>query len=138
MAPISELRGAIPLGIIKYHLSWQKVFLTAFLGNITAVVFLLIFLASVSEFFKKNIGLFNKLWSWLLKTTYKRNKKRFEIFGSLALITLVAIPLPLTGAWTGVLASFVFQVRFRTALALISLGVLISGIIVTLLTLSIV
>ncbi len=138
MAPISELRGAIPLGIIKYHLPWLKVFLVAFLGNMLPVVFFLIFLGKISDFLKKKIGFFEKFWLWLLANSYKRHKKKFEILGSLALITLVAIPLPLTGGWTGALASFVFRVKFRSAVILISLGVFIAGIIMTLLSLKII
>ncbi len=136
MAPISELRGAIPLGILKYHLPWFKVFLISILGNILPIIFLLIFLEKVSLFLKKRINFFEKLWDWILKASYKRHKKKFELLGSLALISLVAIPLPLTGAWTGALASFIFKVKFRSALILIFLGVVIAGIVVTFISLS--
>ena len=52
----------------------------------------------------------------------------------MALVALVAIPLPGTGAWTGALAAWVFQIRPRRAIPLISLGVLIAGAIVTSIT----
>ena len=54
----------------------------------------------------------------------------------MALIILVAIPLPMTGAWTGSLAAWVFQIPPIQAIILIGLGVFIAGIIVTILTLS--
>ncbi len=56
-----------------------------------------------------------------------------ERLRDLAVITFVAIPLPFTGAWTGALASHVFGVEHKKAFVLITIGVLISGIIVTVL-----
>ena len=43
----------------------------------------------------------------------------------------VAVPLPVTGAWTGCAAAFVFGIKFRHALPAIAAGVMIAGIIVT-------
>lgn len=136
--PISELRGAIPLGILGYHLPWPKVFIAAFIGNILPIVFLLLLLGEISKIIEQKFYFLNNLWQWLLEKTRRRHQKKFAIFGSLALVVLVAIPLPLTGAWTGALAAFVFRVRFWLALFLISLGVFFAGILVTLFSLSLV
>ena len=57
--------------------------------------------------------------------------KRYRTIG---LIILVAIPLPGTGAWTGALVADVLDLRLRTALPAIALGVLIAGIITTTVT----
>ena len=54
--------------------------------------------------------------------------------GTIGLIILVAIPLPGTGAWTGALVADVLDLRLRTALPAIALGVLIAGIITTTVT----
>lgn len=59
-----------------------------------------------------------------------------ERYGTLALTLFVAIPLPVTGAWTGCAAAFVFGVKFRHALMAITAGVLISGVVVTVVTLA--
>ena len=53
---------------------------------------------------------------------------------TIGLIILVAIPLPGTGAWTGALVADVLDLRLRTALPAIALGVLIAGIITTTVT----
>ena len=50
----------------------------------------------------------------------------------LALIPFVAVPLPITGAWTGSLAAWGFGLDRRRALAAIFAGVLIAGAVVTL------
>jgi uncharacterized membrane protein len=52
------------------------------------------------------------------------------------LVAFVAIPLPFTGAWTGSLAAWVFQVPPRSAIPLIALGVVIAGGVVTAVTLT--
>ena len=57
-----------------------------------------------------------------------------EVFGDIALIVFVAIPLPGSGAWTGSLVAYLFGVKYKKALLLISIGVALSGIIVALLT----
>jgi hypothetical protein len=51
-------------------------------------------------------------------------------YGYLALIPFVAIPLPLTGGWTGSIIAFLYQVPFKIAFPLIALGVMVAGIIV--------
>ena len=44
----------------------------------------------------------------------------------------VAVPLPITGAWTGAVAAFLFQFRIRDAFGAICLGVLVAGVVITL------
>ncbi|PIY78741.1 MAG: ligand-binding protein SH3, partial [Parcubacteria group bacterium CG_4_10_14_0_8_um_filter_35_7] len=69
---------------------------------------------------------------WLFKRTRSRHSRKFKKWKSLALIVLVAIPLPMTGAWTGSIAAFIFGISYFKALGLIFLGVVIAGLIVTL------
>ena len=57
--------------------------------------------------------------------------ERFEVIG---LILFVAIPLPVTGAWTGSLAAFLFGVRKRLAIPAVFAGICIAGVVVTLAT----
>ncbi|NTV27954.1 MAG: small multi-drug export protein, partial [Methanothrix sp.] len=48
-----------------------------------------------------------------------------------ALAIFVAIPLPMTGAWTGCAIAFLLGFRFWPAFAAITAGVLMAGVIVT-------
>lgn len=123
MTPIGELRAAIPLGIAK-NLSIFWVYLVAIIGNLVPVIFILLL---AKRFCPK----------WLCYHIEKKHNHKFIKWGDLALISFVALPLPLTGAWTGALAAVIFSVSFWRALGLISIGVLIAGIIVSLLTLGI-
>jgi uncharacterized membrane protein len=43
--------------------------------------------------------------------------------------------LPVTGAWTGCVAATLFKMRFKLAFLSIGIGVIIAGLIVTMLTL---
>jgi uncharacterized membrane protein len=55
----------------------------------------------------------------------------------IGLAIFVGIPLPVTGAWTGCAAAFVFGFKFKNALVAIFAGVLMAGIIITILTMGI-
>jgi len=96
---------------------------------------ILIFLKYFSEFLMQRVYFFNRLLNYVFSKTRDRHFKKFEKWEHWALIILVAIPLPLTGAWTGSLAAFLFDIPFKKSLWLILLGVIIAGIIVTALSL---
>lgn len=122
MAPIAELRGAIPLGVVK-NLNIWLVYFIAVLGNLIPVIFILL----LAKFFCPK---------WLCIKIKKKHKHKFAKFGDLALISFTAIPLPFTGAWTASLVAVVFRIKFWRAFILISIGVIMSGVIVLLLSLS--
>jgi uncharacterized membrane protein len=131
--PISELRGAIPLGLAM-DFPPLKTYLLAFCGNLLPVIPILLLMEPVSEKLR-HIWIFEKFFNWLFERTRRKASlvERFEILG---LILFVAIPLPITGAWTGCVAATLFKVRFRYALIAIVLGVAIAGVIVTALSLA--
>lgn len=130
-APISELRGAIPYAISQ-GLSWQSAYFWGVVGNMIPVFFILWLLDPVSKWLSKNFKIFDKFFKWLFHYTRTKHASKIEKYQELALIVLVAIPLPMTGAWTGSLVAFLFGLPYKKALPLIFLGVLIAGAIVTL------
>lgn len=125
--PVSELRGAIPLAIAQ-GFSPQKAYILAVLGNIIPIMPLLFLLQPISNRLRR-IRIFAKFFDWLFERT-RRKAALVEKFEALGLILFVAIPLPVTGAWTGCVAATLFKIRFRYALISIILGVLIAGLIV--------
>lgn len=130
--PISELRGTIPLAILKFNFPWWKTFPLAIFGNILPIIPLLFLLGPISSALSKfKIG--KLFFNWLFNHT-RRKSKIIEKYKSLGLMIFVAIPLPLTGAWTGAIASFLFGIRFKSAFIAIFLGILVAGTIVTTLT----
>ena len=132
--PLSELRGAIPLAVLKFDFSPAKALFISFLGNILPVLPLLIVLDKVSEYLSHKFYWFNRFFSWLFERTRVKHENHFRYFGDLALFIFVAIPLPLTGAYSGAVAAFVFGISKKHAFWSIVLGVLAAGIIVTILT----
>lgn len=135
MTPISELRGAIPVALSVYHLSPLQAYFLAVLGNMIPVFILVWFWQNLSQFLAERSHFFKKLFFWIFDRTRRKTSKKFEIYGSLALILFVAIPLPFTGAWTGTICAFLFKVSYWKAIGLIFIGVLISGAIVTMVSL---
>jgi uncharacterized membrane protein len=136
--PILELRGAIPIALFNYKLSVTSAFIFSVLGNIFPVIFILLFLGKVSLFLRGKSKFFDKFFDWLFARTKKNHQSKYDKFKDLFLVVLVSIPLPLTGAWTGSLCAFLFGVPFKRAFSLISLGVIIAGVIVTLISLGII
>ena len=125
--PVSELRGAIPLALAM-GFSPFKAYILSFLGNLIPVIPLLFLLQPVVNKLR-HIKIFAKFFDWLFERT-KRKARLVEKFEALGLILFVAIPLPITGAWTGCVAATLFKVRFRYALLAIVAGVIIAGFIV--------
>ncbi len=127
--PLAELRGALPVAINLFHFPWHYAFLLAIIGNLVPVPFLLLFLNAISRLLSK-IGIFNRMLQWLFERTRRRGKiiERYERIG---LTLFVAIPLPVTGAWTGSLAAVLFGLKFKHAFLSIVIGVFIAGAIVT-------
>ncbi len=135
--PVSELRGAIPVAISLYHFDPVTAYLLGVLGNVLPVPFVLQLLEPVTSLLRRSSPL-DRLIAWLFARTRRRHSATVGRMGALALVLLVAIPLPATGAWTGALVAHVFGIPFRYALPLIVVGVGIAGVIVTLATLGVI
>ncbi|MDY6893387.1 MAG: small multi-drug export protein [Chloroflexota bacterium] len=132
-APISELRGAIPLAIAVLDISWPLAFLVAYLGNLFPVPFILLLLDPLSRLLSR-IHIFERILNWIFSISRRRGGI-IERYGAIGLVLFVAIPLPITGAWTGSIVAFLLGMKFRYAFPAIMLGVFIAGVIVTTLTL---
>jgi uncharacterized membrane protein len=121
------------VAIIVFDFPWYYALLLAIVGNLLPVPFILLFLNAVTKWLSK-IAFFNRILSWLFERTRRRGKI-IEKYERIGLVLFVAIPLPVTGAWTGSLAAVLFGLKFRHALLSIFAGVFIAGVIVTSLSL---
>jgi uncharacterized membrane protein len=124
--PVAELRGAIPLGLAM-GFSPLKAYILAFAGNLIPIIPLLFLLQPVANKLR-HIKIFERFFDWLFERT-RRKARLVEKFEALGLILFVAIPLPITGAWTGCVAATLFKIRFRYAFFAIALGVVLAGLI---------
>ncbi len=134
MTPIGELRASLPVALTVYNMNWLLALIISVIGNLVPVIFLLLFLGPVSQWLSSKFKTCDKFFSWLFERTRRKSSARIEKYGTIALVSFVAIPLPFTGAWTGAIAAFLFNIPFKKAFPLISLGVVIAGIIVLTLT----
>ncbi|PKL57316.1 MAG: ligand-binding protein SH3, partial [Methanomicrobiales archaeon HGW-Methanomicrobiales-5] len=60
----------------------------------------------------------------------RRHSDLVEKYETLGLILFVAIPLPMTGAWSGCVAAYLLGIKFVHAITAITIGVLVAGLIV--------
>lgn len=129
--PYLELRGAIPL-------AWQlgldplEAYIWAVIGNMIPVIPILILIEPVIKWLSKFI-MFKRICEWVLVRS-RRQAPQVQKYGFWGLAIFVAIPLPMTGAWSGAAIAFILGMRKRVAFLSIFLGVLIAGLIVTGLT----
>jgi len=125
--PISELRGAIPLGLYL-GLPLPKAFWLAVIGNLLPIIPALFLLEPVSNRLRK-FRLWARFFDWLFERTRKK-ADTIQKYEALGLAIFVTIPLPMTGAWSGVIAASLFKIRFRYALIAITAGVICAGLTV--------
>ena len=134
MAPVVELRLAIPIGVGMLGRNWlPAVYLAAVAGNMLPVPFIIVYIRRIFQWLRRRVPRLDRVISRLEDKAHLKGRMvtRYRYLG---LCILVAIPLPGTGAWTGALVAAFLDMRLRMALPAILLGVLIAGGAVSLLT----
>lgn len=134
MIPIGELRASIPIAINVYEMGNFETYFWAVFGNLVPVILIVLFIEKISDYLSHHVYFFNRFFTWLFEHTRKKHSRKFEIYEELFLILFVAIPLPITGGWSGALAAFVFGIPPKKAIPLIALGLMIAGGIVMMIT----
>lgn len=130
MTPLLNLKLAIPLGM-KLGLSNVSTLIFAIMGTIVPAAIILAIIEPVSLFSRRKSQLIDKFFQKLFHTTHKQNSKLFKRFGALIIILVVAIPLPGFGSVEGAVIAFIFGVEYWKALSFITLGVVISALLIT-------
>ena len=133
MLPIIELRGAIPMGA-AFGLPWWQTYIIAVIGNMLPVPIILLFVKSVLNWMAGcKVKFFNKVANKMFEKAAK-NRAKIERYAFWGLTLFVAIPLPATGAWTGTLVAALFDMRFWKSLLSALIGVMIAGVVMTLIS----
>ena len=133
MIPIFELRGGIPVGIALFKLHPVTVYFTCVVFNLIPVLPILLLLNPLRRLLSR-VPPFRGLFRYLERKA-ARNKRLIERYEEVGLTLFVAIPLPVTGAWTGSIIAEVMGLKVMKSFLSITLGVALAGIIVTMLTL---
>ena len=130
MLPFFELRLSIPVAILGYHMDPTAAFFISVLGNLLPIPFILVLFHRVENYLRR-YDRFNRLFDRLFDRTIRRAKTKIHTYEEIALILFVAIPAPFTGAWTGALIAYLFDLENKKSFLVITLGVIIAGLIVT-------
>ncbi len=132
--PISEIRGSLIYALANVdHTFWDmlSVYLLSVVGNFLPAPFVMLLFRPLVKWFKKTKW-FGGMAHWLEERT-KRKADGLKAASAWALMIFVAIPFPTTGAWTGAMIASLLDMRFKYALPAILFGIMISGLVMTLL-----
>jgi len=131
MLPVIELRGALPFAL-GWDIPLYLAFPIAIIGNMFPVPFILLLFDKAKVWFK-DVPLIGSVFRWVDKKAAKRaeNIHSLEFW---AIVAFVAIPLPGTGAWTGSVIATALGMKLKKSIPAVLIGVLIAGIIVSLLS----
>ena len=133
MVPLIELRGGVPIAV-GMGLPYLPSLIVCIIGNMLPMPFIYFFARKVLMWGKdkKYIG---KFFTYCIEKGERGGEKLIEKAGKrglfVALMLFVGIPLPGTGAWTGTLAASFLNMGMKETTAAVSLGVVIAGIIMT-------
>ncbi len=150
MIPIVELRGAIPFGSATSFWGnnalplWES-FLISFAGSSLVCVILAFIFWPIFNWLKRTKG-FKKLAGFIErklnrnsksiddKTEKESNERKIVRLKMIGIFLFVAVPLPLTGVWTGTcLALFIGLNRWQSIVSAVA-GNLVAGLIMTLIS----
>lgn len=130
MIPIIELRGAIPIGVLTFHLSYFEAFIISFIGNILPVYFIVKFIRPIFDLLGK-IKILKKIIDWATEKATKKisESEKLKKATLLGVFLFVAVPLPGTGAWMGSLIANFLDLEPKKAVPVIIAGVFTAGVI---------
>ncbi len=131
--PISEVRGGIPAGIIM-GLPLSRILPLAIVSNVVSVLPVVLCFNWVAQRLADK-PLLGRLITRLIRRA-RAKEEMVKKHGVWAVTLFVAIPLPVTGAWTGSVVAAVFGMRFGRVLFCLTVGVMIASAIVTSLSLA--
>ena len=128
MVPITELRGAIPIGI-ALDLNPIGVYVASVFGSTLVSIPLVLAYRHVMDFLRNKkilLSLLNKI-----DNKIESSMKKMKAVSIIGIILFVGIPLPTTGTWTASAIASILKMRLKDALSGIFIGNVLSGLIVS-------
>jgi len=100
------------------------------MGNILPVPFIILFIRKIFDLMRKMSKRLGRIADKFEEKAESRGKRlRHGAFIGLMVFVAIPLPLPGMGAWTGALISAIFNIRIKTALPAIGIGVIIASLI---------
>lgn len=128
LLPISELRGGLPL-LLASGVHPLVAYFFCVLVNSLVTPLLILFLNSINRLLLK-LKAYRAFYEKTLERARRKVKPKVERWGFWGLTIFVAIPLPLTGAYTGVLGGWILGLRLKQIFLAVTAGVWLAGILV--------
>lgn len=148
LIPFLELRYSIPAGILAgsvklpfglalvgLNMPWYIVFLVCVITNFILGIIIFLLLRTIVNYMRK-FKWFEKIYKKIITRPQRRIKKYVDKYGELGVGLFIAIPLPGSGVYTGALGAYALGLKFKKFIIADLIGVIIAGIIVTILSLS--
>ncbi len=130
LLPISELRGGIPYAYFN-GVSLLVAAPLCILTNALVAPIAYTFLATVHKLFHSHWAWYTSFFDRFVAKAQRRVAPKVTKYGYWGIMLFVAIPLPITGAWTGTLGSWILGLDKRKTMMAVFGGVIVSGLIVT-------
>lgn len=127
--PISELRGGLYIALTN-GMNPLLAYTFCVVLNCLIAPFLFVFLNTLHKILVK-WKFYAKLFDKIVERARHKVKAKVEKYGYWGLALFVAIPLPITGAYTGALGAWILGMDKKKSILVITIGVIIAGIIVT-------
>ena len=124
LLPGVELRGSIPYGIL-IGLEPSLVFIVAIIINVLMVFPAYLVVMYIFPYLRKV-----KIIDRIISRSQEKAGKYVEKYGFWGLLIFVAIPLPGSGIYSGVIAAYFLGIKRRFAIPAMTLGVVIAGIVI--------
>ncbi|MBW2978073.1 small multi-drug export protein [Candidatus Woesearchaeota archaeon] len=135
LLPFLELRASIPYGIFNTDLNWISVFLICVITNIILGPIVYLLLDKIVFVFTK-IKIIDRLYQKYVEKTQKRIQGYVDKYGLIGVSIFIGIPLPGSGVYSGALGAYLLGINFKRFLIASIIGVLIAGVLVTLISLT--
>jgi uncharacterized membrane protein len=119
LLPIAELRGGIPYAYLTGTPIWLA-YVVCVAANFFVGPIVFIFLET-----------YEKLFDLMINRVRRKTAHLIRKYGFWGITLFVAIPLPVTGAYTGSIAAWVFGLDKKKSLLAVFVGVCIAGLIVS-------
>ena len=135
LLPFLELRASIPYGILVLKLHWLNVFIICVLTNAILGPVIFFLLDKVVHLFLR-IKQIEVVWIRLISKTQRKIRPYVDRYGEMGVALFIGIPMPGSGSYSGALGSYLLGLRYRKFTVANSIGVLIAGVLVTIIVLS--
>ena len=127
ISPLGEARVGIPYAILN-DVPFAWAFIVGLIANLLIFPLLMLLIDTFNARFWPNRN-YKKGVVRLSRIAKKRTGNSIEKYGFWGLMIFVMIPLPGTGAYVGTIAAAIFKINRQKAFWAVSLGVIISCII---------